>query len=403
MSILWETDATTAENLRLVLGNGMRVVDSGPVAVRQLSDDRRESLLVVGADIDLPAALSVAEQLRLERPDVGVVLLRRRLDVTVLAQALRAGVREVVSSDDLGTLTEACQRSRELSLRLGSLGDATPSHQGRVVTVFAAKGGVGKTTMSTNLAAELATSGAKVLLVDLDLAFGDVAITLGLLPERTTADLVAMSGHLDEHGLASVVTSHDSGLDALCAPASPADAERIPGPLVTELVRTARRMYDVVLIDTPPAFTEHVLAAFDASDLSILIATLDIPAIKNLRLTLDTLDLLGHPRESEVIVLNRSDAKVGLTAGDVATALGRSIAVQVPNSSAVPAAINRGVPIVLDAPRHPVSAALKALARDHVRAPLVHRDADPELAPGRAPRRSGATFGARRFLRRSEA
>ena len=206
MSILWETDPTTADNLRLVLGDGMRVVDSGPVAVRQLSEDRRESLLVVGADIDLTAALSVVEGLRLERPEVGVVLMRRRLDVTVLAQALRAGVREVVSSDDLATLTDACQRSRELSQRLGSVGEATPSHQGRVVTVFAAKGGVGKTTMSTNLAAELATAGSKVLLVDLDLAFGDVAITLGLMPERTSADLVAMSGHLDEHGLASVVT-----------------------------------------------------------------------------------------------------------------------------------------------------------------------------------------------------
>jgi pilus assembly protein CpaE len=403
MSILWETDATTAENLRLVLGDGMRVVDSGPVAARRLAEDRRESLLVVGAEIDLTAALSVAEQLRMERPDVGVVLLRRRLDVTVLAQALRSGVREVVSSDDLATLTEACQRSRELSRRLGSLSDATPSHQGRVVTVFAAKGGVGKTTVSTNLAAELATSGAKVLLVDLDLAFGDVAITLGLLPERTTADLVPMSGHLDEHGLASVVTSHDSGLDALCAPASPADAERIPGPLVTELIRTARRMYDFVLIDTPPAFTEHVLAAFDASDLSILIATLDIPAVKNLRLTLDTLDLLGHPRESEVIVLNRSDAKVGLTAGDVATALNRPIAVQVPNSSAVPAAINRGVAIVLDAPRHPVSAAVKALARDHVRPPLADSEAEPHFPTGRASRRSGAGIATRRFLRRSEA
>ena len=403
MSILWETDTTTTDNLRLVLGDGMRVVDSGPVAVRQLGDDRHESLLVVGADIDLTAALSVSEQLRLERPDVGVVLLRRRLDVTVLAQALRAGVREVVSSDDLASLTDACQRSRELSQRLGSLGEATPSRQARVVTVFAAKGGVGKTTMSTNVAAELATSGAKVLLVDLDLAFGDVAITLGLLPERTAADLIAMSGHLDEHGLASVVTPHDSGLEVVCAPASPADAERIPGPLVTELIRTARRVYDFVLIDTPPAFTEHVLAAFDASDVSILIATLDIPAVKNLRLTLDTLDLLGHPRESEVIVLNRSDAKVGLTAADVATALSRPIAVQVPSSAAVPAAINRGVPIVLDVPRHAVSAAVKALVRDHVRAPLGDRDAGQQLAPGRSAQRAGAGHKPLRFLRRSEA
>ena len=401
MSILWEADATSADNLRLVLGAGMSVVDSGPAATRRLGEDRRESLLVVGPDIDLTAALSVCEQLRLERPEVGVVLMRRRLDVTILGQALRVGVREVVSADDLGSLRDACERSLELSERLGATGDGAPTHDGRVVTVFAAKGGVGKTTVSTNLAAELASNGSRVLLLDLDLAFGDVGIVLGLRPDRTMSDVVAMAGHLDEQGLASVVTPHESGLDALCAPSLPADADRIPGSSITEVLRIAKRMYDFVVIDTPPAFTEHVLAAFDASDVSILLATLDIPAIKNLRLTLDTLDLLGHPRDSWVVVLNRSDTKVGLTADDVSSALHRPIALQIPNSLAVSAAINRGVPIVLDDPKHPVSSALKALARNHVR---VHAESatTPELTlASRTERRQPTTV--RRFLRRSEA
>jgi len=403
MSILWEADPASANNLRLVLGEGMYVVDSGPAATRRLGDDRRASLLVVGPDIDLTAALSVCEQLRLERPEVGVVLMRRRIDVTVLAQALRAGVREVVVADDLGSLKEACERSLELSQRLGGSGDGVAAHDGRIVTVFAAKGGVGKTTVSTNLAAELASDGARVLLLDLDLAFGDVGIALGLLPERTMSDVVAMAGHLDEQGLASVVTPHESGLDALCAPSLPSDADRIPGSTITELLRVAKRMYEYVVVDTPPAFTEHVLAAFDASDVSILLATLDIPAVKNLRLTLDTLDLLGHPRDSWVVVLNRSDTKVGLTAEDVSTALRRPIAVQIPNSLAVPSAINRGVAIVLDEPKHPVSSALKTLARNHVRVPTEGTPTpEPVLVVGsRADRRQVSP--ARRFFRRSEA
>jgi pilus assembly protein CpaE len=401
MSILWEADAASADNLRLALGKAMSVVDSGPAAARRLADDRSESLLVVGPDIDLTAALSVCEQLRLERPEVGVVLMRRRLDITVLAQALRAGVREVVSSDDLGSLGEACSRSLDLSERLGDGGSAA-AHDARIVTVFAAKGGVGKTTVSTNLAAELACDGSRVLLVDLDLAFGDVAIALGLMPERSMSDVVAMAGHLDEQGLASVVTRHASGLDALCAPSLPADADRIPGSSITEVLRIAKRVYDYVVVDTPPAFTEHVLAAFDASDVSILLATLDIPAVKNLRLTLDTLDLLGHPRDSWVVVLNRADTKVGLTAEDVCNALHRPITLQIPSSLAVSAAINKGVPIVLDDPKHPVSSALKALARNHVR--LVDDDltaAEPALVGGG---QSGSRAGkpARRFFRRSE-
>ena len=404
MTILWETDEGAAENLRMALGARMRVIESGPAATRHLADDRRETLLVVGPDIDLTAALNVTEHLRLERPEVGVVLMRRRLDVTVLSQSLRSGVREVVSADDLAALTEACQRSVELSQRLAGLGDSTSVSDGRVVTVFSAKGGVGKTTVSTNLAAELASDGARVLLVDLDLAFGDVAISLGLVSERTMSDVLAMSGHLDEEGLDSVAARHDSGLHAICAPASPADADRIPAATVTELLRVAKRHYDYIVVDTPPAFTEHVLAAFDMSDVSILLATLDVPAVKNLRLTLDTLDLLGHPRDSWVVVLNRSDAKVGLTADDVAAALHRPIAVQIPSSLAVPAATNRGVPIVLDEPKHPVSSALKALARDYVRVPDgAQRTGEPaSVSTSRSERRQSVPVG-RRFLRRSEA
>jgi pilus assembly protein CpaE len=138
--------------------------------------------------------------------------------------------------------------------------------------------------------------------------------------------------------------------------------------MINELLKVARRAYDFVVVDTPPAFTEHVLAAFDNSDALILIATLDIPAIKNLRLTLDTLDLLGNPREDRVVVLNRSDAKVGLRAEDVVAAIKQDIAVMVPNSLSVPASVNRGVPIVLDEPKHPVSVALRELAETHIRA-----------------------------------
>ena len=103
------------------------------------------------------------------------------------------------------------------------------SREGKVITVFSAKGGVGKTTFSTNLGSYLASTGSRVLVVDLDLAFGDVGISLQMLPQNSIIDLVQMAGHLDEQGLQSVVTHHESGLDAACAPAEPSDADRIPG------------------------------------------------------------------------------------------------------------------------------------------------------------------------------
>ena len=368
MAILWHNDPRAVERYSMAVGETLHAVESASMASRVLTADHSERLVIIGPDVDLEHACDLSEITRVDRPEVGIILLRRRLDVTMLAQALRAGVREVVPADDLTAIAEACRHSRDLSLKLVGGAGQPGAREGRIVTVFSAKGGVGKTTFSTNLGAYLAATGSRTLLVDLDLAFGDVAISLQLLPERTMTDVVAMSGHLDDQGLASVVTKHPaSGLDAVCAPAEPGEADRILGPTVAEVLRVAKRAYDFVIIDTPPAFTEHVLAAFDISDQIVLLATLDIPALKNLRLTLDTLDLLGSPPESRVVVLNRSDAKVGLRPEDVVTSIKQDIAVMVPSSVDVPASVNRGVAILLDEPKHPVSVAMRQLVDQYIR------------------------------------
>jgi pilus assembly protein CpaE len=142
--------------------------------------------------------------------------------------------------------------------------------------------------------------------------------------------------------------------------------DTISGATVGEMLRVARRSYDYIIIDTPPAFSEHVLAALDVCDMLVLLATLDIPAVKNLRLTLDTLDLLGHPRDARIVILNRSDVKVGLHVEDVVAAIKQPIAVMIPSSFHVPASVNRGVPIVLVEPKHPVSEALRSFADNYI-------------------------------------
>ncbi|MGN6780211.1 MAG: AAA family ATPase [Marmoricola sp.] len=359
MTLLWEADGHVVDNVGSALGPEVTVVESGTVAVRTLHDDRAQALLVIGPGVPLSAALGVAEELRRDRPEVGVVLMRRRLDVSVLSQAARAGVREVVDAGDLGSLVGACRRSLELSERLGATATATPD--GRVLTVFSAKGGAGKTALSVNMGAQLARRGTRTLLVDLDLAFGDDAIALGLAPERSSLDLVAMAGGIDVGALRSVVASHTCGLDLLCAPPHPSDADAVTPPVIAEALRVARREYDVVVVDTPPSFDERVIAAFDLTDLCLVLTTPEIASLKNLRLALDTLDLLGQPADLRRIVLNRARAKTGVSARDVAQAVHTGVDAQVPESGDVGRSMNRGVPLVLERAKHPVAAAVRRL------------------------------------------
>src|SRR6476659_1534576 len=368
MTILWVASPDAVDTYRFALGGEALHLTSGQRVSRALEEDPTHSLVVIGPDIDLSAACELAEQERIARPELGVILLRHRLDVTALAQALRSGVREVVPADDQNAISDAIRRSNALTAQLVGHSAGTGGREGKVITVFSAKGGVGKTTISTNLATYLASTGARTVLIDLDLMFGDVAISLQLQPPGSVRDLVAMSGHLDEQGVQSVVIRHEpSGLDVIAAPPDPADAERVPSHIVVELLRVARTTYDYVIVDTPPSFTEHVLAAFDLSDLTILVATLDIPAVKNLRIAINTLDTLGASKESRTIVLNRADAKVGLRAEDVEAALKNPISANVPNSLSVPASVNRGVALILDEPRNPVAIAMKELADLEVR------------------------------------
>lgn len=368
MTILWDLDPAAADTYRFALGGEPTRLDAGPRVSRALEEDPSHTLVVIGADIPLEAACQLAEGVRVQRPELGVILLRHRLEVTALAQALRSGVREVVQADDLPALADAVRRSSALTMALAGHHPSAAGREGKIVTVFSAKGGVGKTTLSTNVAAYLASTGTRTVLIDLDLMFGDVAISLQLQPQHSLRDLVAMSGHLDGQGLESVVTKHEgSGLHVIAAPSDPSDAYRVPAEVITELLRVARTHYDYVIVDTPPSFTEQVLAAFDLSDLTLLVATLDIPAVKNLRIAINTLDTLGAPAESRSIVLNRSDAKVGLTPGDVELALKAPISVSVPNSLSVPASVNRGVPIVLDEPRGLVAMSIREVADREIR------------------------------------
>jgi len=373
MPILCEPTASARE-LVLSIGGKVRPADSLHAAAQMLESDPAEMLVVIGPETPVGEALTFASTLRLIRPAVGVILAREYVDVNLLTQALRAGVREVVQAGDSAALTAACQRSYEVSMRLlNSAPQAEVAHarEGQIVTVFAAKGGCGKTTLAINLALALARhSDRRVCIVDLDLAFGDVAISVQLDPAKTIVDALPMAGHLDETGASSLLTRYQANVEMLLAPTTPGDAEKIPPPLISELLVVLRTIFDYVVVDTPAQFSEHVLTAMDNSAHHVLLTTPDVPALKNLRITLDMLDLLSYPRQIRSVVLNRADSKVGLSLEDVERVVRWPIVAHIPSSRDVPISINKGTPLMLAAPGHPASQAFARFAQQRIVQPV---------------------------------
>lgn len=391
MTILLEADPLAVATLEPAIGSSPVVVADQVALADVLTSDTGHSVVVVGPHVASDVALEIAAAERVARPHLSVVLVRSRVDSSVLRNALRAGIREVVKLDDLPALADACRELEDLGRQLRSASGAEPSQRaeqpGQVVTVFSAKGGCGKTTLATNIAAAIAKEGRSACLIDLDLTFGDVAISLQLFPTHTIGDAVALR-RLDESAVRGLVTHHSEKLDALLAPVEPGVAENVSAALVGEVISALKQLYDVVVIDTPAAFSDQALAAFDATDHFLLVATLDVPAIKNLKLTLEMLMLLGYQRDRWHVVLNRADAKVGLSIDDVQKMLNLPIAAQIPSSRAVPASINRGVPLVLDAPGHAVSESVRKLVKR----------LEPQTAPTRG-RRAAAKASRMPFRR----
>jgi pilus assembly protein CpaE len=241
---------------------------------------------------------------------------------------------------------------------------------GKIVTVFAPKGGTGKTVTATNLAAACAKfEKRKTLLLDLDLQFGDAAIMLGIEPDKTIYDLVVAPGELDSEKLAGYTTKHASGLEVLPAPLRPEDAELVTEAKLGRLLEVARESFDVIVVDTSPFFHGPMLATLDRTDELLLMCALDVPTLKNLRLALQTLDLLSFPKQRVSIVLNRANSKVGMKPNEVEGALGMKVRFEVPSDRAVPLTVNRGIPVVLAEEGADVSKAIKSMAKNLFAAP----------------------------------
>ncbi len=315
------------------------------------------------------------------RPEIGAILVAPQLSTDLLQQALRAGVRDVLAApvDPIQLATAVERVLQTLPSVYGPRGEQAavepPEGQGRVLIVSSTKGGTGKTVIATNLAVALARkSDRPVVLVDADLQFGDVAVMLKLAPEHTIVDAVNAVDSLEPALLQSLFTRHDpSGLQVLAAPLEPAFADQISAAQMVEIISMLRQHAGFVVIDTPARLDDIVLGLIEVSDDILYVTGMDIPSIKNSKIGLGILRLLSIPLSKLTTILNRANSKVRLEVGEVERTLGVRIDCLIPSDVAVPQSVNKGVPVVLDAPRSGVARALDQLADQFVTADAKRR------------------------------
>jgi pilus assembly protein CpaE len=326
------------------------------------------TVVVLGPSFAGPEVLEDALHQVLARPATAAVLVADEQSTALLRRALRAGVADVVGSDDdPEDLEDAIRRAAgQVAMRsplAPMVPGAAPSSAGQLITVFSPKGGSGKSVIACNLAVLLAErSEGPVALIDADLQFGDVAVMLKLTPQHTIVDAVSAMHRLDVPLMESLLAKHGSGLLVLAAPREPAFGDQVQASDMHRIVELLRSFCSYVIVDTPTQFSDVALHLIEESDNLVLVAGMDVPAIKNMKIGLQTLKLLGTPSSKLRLVLNRANAKVGLDVNEVEKTLHLKAEALLPSDILVPQSVNKGVPAVMGNPKSGFARALSALA-----------------------------------------
>jgi pilus assembly protein CpaE len=346
-------------------------LSQGAERVSSVLDQLDPDLLVVSCVGPSEAALEVIGTARNRHPDCAIVGLHAGDPNGYLERAFAAGIDDLLvlpqSRDALAFAFEkAVARRRGATDTAASLGS--------LITIVGPKGGTGKTLTACNLAVALALSGKRPVIVDCDLQFGDVGIALGLAPEKTIYDLRISGGCLDADRVEQFLTPHSSGASALLAPVRPDQAGAIDPDFLRQIFPLLRSRHDFVIVDTPPAFSPEVIAAIDSATDLCVVGMLDALSLKDTKIGLETLALMGYDPYSVRLVLNRSDTNVGISEGAVTEILGRRPDVFVPSDRAVPRAVTDGKTIVTSSPKSGPAKAFYELAN-------LYLDAAGQAAP----------------------
>jgi pilus assembly protein CpaE len=318
-------------------------------------------ILVMEMPLPPDAALETMRALRTETPGMGVIVTAQDASPQLILRCMRSGAQEFLTRPvDNRELAEAVRRLGGIARRSGPRRRA-----GRTVAVFSSKGGVGVTSVATNLAVAYAKNHKKnTVLVDLNLQMGDVGLQLDLRPEYTMADAAGPT-NLDETRLKGLLTRHDSGVYLLSTPEDPVEAEKVTPGALLEIFGLLRGMFDVIVVDAGHVFDSRVLEVLNLADIILVVAVLDVPTVRNVRRCLNLFHQLGYTSDKVRIVVNRYEKRTEVKSDHLEEAVEAKVFWQIPNDyKTVISAIDAGNPAVVRSPRSKMSQSIDQLARE---------------------------------------
>jgi pilus assembly protein CpaE len=347
-----------------------------------LESDGPFDVLIAGPSLGTRSGLQRLSLIREELPAMSLLLAFSRRPDGSLRDIVRTGAIDLLQLPvDDKELTEAIDRATELAQAAAAAsattsapvtvpaiaaapGQPAPNQPGRVFTISSATGGCGKTFYATNIAYFLARyTGKRACIVDLDLQFGEVVTAMRLRPKYTIFDALQredtdeddLRAHIDEYTVA-----HETGVYVLAAPREPSEADRISPPDVTRILEAVRKQFDYVVVDTPPQLNESVLAAFDLSDMLYVMATLDLPSVRNMSVFLATLDKLKISSDNVKLILNKAESDVGIDVDQVTKLFPQGFESVLPYAKEVSRSINLGMPVMAASPQSEISRLMTA-------------------------------------------
>ncbi len=333
---------------------------------------------VILMDINMPDmdGIAATEAIMTQDPGIQVIIMSVQGETDYLRRAMLAGAREFltkpISADDLYKSIRHVHRLAAtrptMSVQQTTGGEsgstADSGTKGQIIAVFSPKGGVGTTSIACNLAVALRQlTNKRVGLVDGNLIFGDVNVILNLVSSKTIVDLSNRVEDLDRDLLNDVLSTHTSQVKVLLAPPNPQTGELVTSDHLRAILEFMRHEFDYIVVDTQSSFQDRALAVLDMADRIIVLMTLEMTCIKNIKLFLEVAELLEYPSEKIMLVLNKSDNRMGFSVKDVQSNIQHEVALQIANAShEMSYSINQGVPLVIAKRTHQVSKDIFTLA-----------------------------------------